>query len=100
MEEAQSDVVEQPLAKLQTQLSRCSSIILMVAILAVSGVVSALTAMRFAIRGREVEVPQITGKTKEEAEQVLRSRGLKLRVTSSRFSSEVAEGKVLEQKPA
>jgi eukaryotic-like serine/threonine-protein kinase len=98
MDEVQSDTVE-PLAKLQSQLSRWSSIILMVAILAVAGVVSALTAMRFAIRGREVEVPQLTGKTKEEAEDILRSRGLKLKVTSSRFSSEVAEGKVLEQNP-
>jgi serine/threonine-protein kinase len=71
----------------------------MVAILAVAGVVSALTAMRFAIRGREVSVPQLTGKTKEEAEEILKSRGLKLRVSTSRFSSDVAEGRVLEQNP-
>ncbi|PYS32604.1 MAG: hypothetical protein DMG14_34095 [Acidobacteria bacterium] len=71
----------------------------MVIILAVAGVVSALTAMRFAIRGREVEVPQLAGRTQEEAEQILRGRGLKLRVSSSRFSSEVAEGRVLEQIP-
>src|SRR5215831_8883638 len=71
----------------------------MVAILAVAGVVSALTAMRFAIRGREISVPQLTGKTKEEAEEILKSRGLKLRVSSSRFSSDVAEGRVLEQNP-
>src|SRR5262244_3163655 len=100
MEEAQPDVVEQPLAKLQTQLSRWSSIILMVAILAVAGVVSALTAMRFAIRGREVEVPEVAGKTKEEAEDILKKRGLRLKVSSSRFSSEVAEGRVLEQIPS
>ena len=48
------------------QFSRWSSIILMVAILAVAGVLSALTAMRFAIRGREVEVPLLTGKTKKK----------------------------------
>ena len=71
----------------------------MVAILAVAGVVSALTAMRFAIRGREVSVPQLTGKTKEEAEEILKSRGLKLRVSTSRFSSDVAEGRILEQNP-
>ena len=84
----------------QSQFSRWSSITLMVSILAVAGVVSALTAMRFAIRGREVEVPQLSGKTKEEAEQILTGRGLKLRVTSSRFSSDVAEGKVLDQIPS
>lgn len=83
----------------QSQFSRWSSIILMVAILAVAGVVSALTAMRFAIRGREVAVPQLAGKTKDEAEELLRSRGLKLKVSSSRFSPDVAEGKVLEQNP-
>src|SRR5215813_12805940 len=99
MDEVQSDAVE-PLAKLQSQLSRWSSIILMVAILAVAGFVSALTAMRFAIRGREVEVPQLMGKTKEEAGEILRSRGLRIKISSSRFSSQVAEGKVLEQIPS
>jgi eukaryotic-like serine/threonine-protein kinase len=86
--------------KLQNQFSRWSSMILMVAILTVAGLVSALTAMRFAIRGKEVEVPKLVGKTKEEAEQILRAGGLKLKITSSRFSSDIAEGKVLEQIPA
>ena len=99
MHEPQPNVVERR-SKLQTQFSRWSSIILMIAILAVAGVVSALTAMRFAIRGREVEVPKITGKTKEEAEGLLKGRGLKLKVSSSRFSSQVAEGRVLEQIPS
>ena len=84
----------------QSQLSRWSSIVLMTAILAVAGVVSALTAMRFAIRGREVEVPEINGKTKDQAEEILRNRGLKLKVSSSRFSPDVAEGMVLEQIPS
>ena len=82
-----------------SQFSRWSSITLMVAILAVAGIVSALTAMRFAIKGREVEVPMLAGKTKEEAEQIVRGLGLKLKVSSSRFSSQVAEGKVLAQIP-
>ena len=98
----QTDTVEpQPEPpKLQSEFSRWSSIILMVAILTVAGIVSALTAMRFAIRGREVEVPQLAGKTKEEAETILKNKGLRLKVSSSRFSSEVAEGKVLEQIPS
>src|SRR5919198_1170572 len=98
MHEFRSDS-EKPQSKAQSQFSRWSTIVLMVVILAVAGVVSALTAMRFAIRGREVAVPQLTGRTQEEAEQILRSRGLKLKVSSSRFSSEVAEGRVLEQIP-
>src|SRR5215831_1667724 len=99
MGETPSETVQSP-NSLQAQFSRWSSIILMVAILAVAGVVSALTAMRFAIRGREVEVPAVTGKTKEEAEDILKKRGLRLKVSSSRFSSEVAEGRVLEQIPS
>jgi eukaryotic-like serine/threonine-protein kinase len=99
MQEPDTDAVE-PQSKPQSQFSRWSSIVLMVAILAVAGFVSALTAMRFAIRGREVEVPQLRGKTKEEAEEILRSRGLRIKISSSRFSSQVAEGKVLEQIPS
>jgi serine/threonine-protein kinase len=82
-----------------SQFSRWSSIVLMVAILMVAGFVSALTAMRFAIRGREVDVPHLDGKTPEQAKQILDGLHLKLRVSSSRFSSQVAEGKVLEQIP-
>ena len=82
-----------------TPFSRWSSITLLVAILAVAGIVSALTAMRFAIRGREVDVPMLAGKTKEEAEQIVRDRGLKLKVSSSRFSPEVPEGRVVAQIP-
>ena len=71
----------------------------MVAILAVAGIVSALTAMRFAIRGRQVEVPSLIGKTKDEAEQTLKARGLKLKLASSQFSSDIAAGKILAQLP-
>src|ERR1043165_2254996 len=97
MREPELDTVEHP-RKHQSQFSRWSGIVLMVAILAVAGVVSALTAMRFAIRGHEVEVPQLAGKTKDEAEQILKGRGLKMKVSSSRFS-EIAEGRVLDQIP-
>src|SRR5262245_21840857 len=88
------------LSKMSSQFSRWSSITLMIAILAVAGIESALTAMRFAIRGREVEVPSLMGKTQEEAEQILTKSGLKLKVSSSQFSSDVAEVKVLAQVPS
>src|SRR5437867_3042390 len=100
MYETQPDAAVERQPKPQSQFSRWSSIVLLIAILAVAGVVSALTAMRFAIRGREVEVPQLAGKTKDEAEEILKGRSLRLKVSSSsRFSSEVPEGKVLEQIP-
>jgi len=100
MREPQLDEAEEHEPQGQSQFSRWSSIVLMVAILMLAGLVSALTAMRFAIRGHEVQVPKVTGKTKEEAEQILRAAGLKLKVSSSRFSSEFAEGKVLDQTPS
>src|SRR5438067_8769438 len=99
MSEVSDEVIErQP--KPQSQFARWSTVILMVTILAVAGVVSALTAMGFAIRGRQVTTPQLVGKTQSEAEEMLRRLGLKLKVTSSRFSSDVTEGKVLEQIPS
>src|SRR5262249_38974155 len=89
-----------PLAKRESQFSRWSGITLMVAILCVAGIVSALTAMRFAIRGREVTVPSLAGKTEQEATDILTQNGLVLKISSKRFSAEVPEGRVLEQIPA
>src|SRR3954470_5313314 len=97
--EPQLETLEVREPKPPNQFSRWSGMIFMIAILTVAGLVSALTAMRFAIRGKEVEVPKLVGKTKDEAEQILRNGGLKLKVTSSRFSSSVGEGKVMEQIP-
>jgi len=99
MREHELDEIDKSEPRRHGRISRWSSMVLMVAILMVASLVSALTAMRFAIRGREVEVPMLAGKTKDEAEQILRGRGLKLKVSSSRFSSTVAEGRVLEQIP-
>ena len=84
----------------ESRFSRWSGIALMVSILAVAGILSALTAMRFAIRGREVIVPSVVGKTEGEAEKILKGRGLQLKVSNSRFSSEVQEGHVLDQIPS
>ena len=73
----------------------------MVAILIVAGIVSALTAMRFAIRGREVVVPMLIGKSEQEAAEILKSNGLQFKVSGSgQFNSKVPEGHVLEQIPS
>ena len=98
MEEPQLDIVESQ-AKPLSRLSRWSGIVLMVAILGVAGIVSALTAMRFAIRGREVEVPSLAGKTADQAKEILTRNGLIFKVASSRFSSDVAEGQIVAQIP-
>jgi serine/threonine-protein kinase len=72
----------------------------MVSILVVAAILSALTAMRFAIRGREVVVPALVGKTQAEAQKLLEDKGLILKVSSKRFSSEIPEGNVVDQIPA
>jgi len=74
--------------------------VLMVSILVVAAILSALTAMRFAIRGREVVVPPLVGKTQAEAQKLLEVNGLILKVSSKRFSSEIPEGNVVDQIPA
>jgi eukaryotic-like serine/threonine-protein kinase len=99
MEEPQLDLVESDVKPL-SRFSRWSGIVLMVAILGVAGIVSALTAMRFAIRGREVEVPPLIGKTADQAKDILTRDGLMFKIATSRFSSEVPEGQILAQIPS
>ena len=53
---------------------------LLVFILASVAFLSALTAMRFAIQGREVSVPDVVGKNAVEAQQMLQGRGLVIQV--------------------
>ena len=45
-------------------------------IMGVVGLISALTAMRFAIHGREVNVPKLAGLTATEAQRVAADSGL------------------------
>ena len=71
-------------------LSRVSSLALMIAILVVAAGVSAITAMRLAIRGKEVTVPVLTGKDRRRRlRQILETSKLVLRVSGNkRFSNE------------
>jgi beta-lactam-binding protein with PASTA domain len=61
---------------------------------------SALLAMRFAIQGREVKVPRLTGLTPAEAERVANSDGLVLSIESRFYSPAVPEGRIVSQAPA
>jgi serine/threonine-protein kinase len=85
----------------ESALSKLSGIALMIMILVVAGILSALTAMRFAIRGREVVTPDLVGKTQEEARQILGREGLLLKITpTKRFSADIPEGHVMDQIPS
>jgi beta-lactam-binding protein with PASTA domain len=82
------------------RFSRLSSLALMIAILVVAGGISAITAMRLAIRGTEVKVPSLAGKTEEEARQILEDSKLLLRIsTTRRFSKSVPAGHIVFQDP-
>jgi beta-lactam-binding protein with PASTA domain len=71
---------------------------LLVFILAAAAFLSAITAMRIAIHGREVNMPNLVGKNVTEANGVLRSRGLVLRV-ADRIYSELPINVVVRQSP-
>src|SRR3954452_9670286 len=60
---------------------------------------SALLAMRFAIQGREVRVPRLSGLTPAEAEHVPNSEGLVLSVESRFNNPAVPAGRIVSQSP-
>jgi beta-lactam-binding protein with PASTA domain len=71
---------------------------LLVFILAAAAFLSAITAMRIAIHGREVNMPNLVGKNVAEANVLLHSRGLVLRV-ADRIYSELPINVVVRQSP-
>src|SRR5271157_3333102 len=70
----------------------------LVFILASAAFLSAITAMRIAIHGRETTMPNLVGKNVAEASQILRSKGLILRV-ADRVYSDVPINQVVRQTP-
>ena len=73
--------------------------VFLVFILASAAFLSAITAMRIAIHGREVSMPNLVGKGVTEASNDLRSRGLLLRV-ADRVYSEQPINTVVRQAPS
>lgn len=70
----------------------------LVFILASAAFLSAITAMRIAIHGREVSMPNLVGKDVAEANRALRAKGLILRV-ADRVYSDVPINLVVRQTP-
>jgi beta-lactam-binding protein with PASTA domain len=83
---------------LRERLEWVSRMALLVFILAAAAFLSAITAMRIAIHGREVNMPNLVGKNVTEANGLLRSRGLILRV-ADRIYSELPINVVVRQSP-
>ncbi|HJZ66020.1 MAG TPA: PASTA domain-containing protein [Candidatus Acidoferrum sp.] len=74
------------LAGLKERLEWALRMSLLVFILAAAAFLSAITAMRVAIHGREVGMPNLVGKNVTEAGAMLRSVGLGLRVADHVYS--------------
>lgn len=69
-------------------------------ILVLVGLASALTAMRFAIHGREVTVPKVIGLTPAEAQKLAADNSLQFVREQRFYSAEIAEGRIVSQLPA
>ncbi len=73
--------------------------VLLVLVLVMVAMLSALTAMRFAIHGHEVVVPNLANMTVVEAERAAVASGLELQVERQYYSPGVPEGKIMSQAP-
>ena len=81
------------------QFERFLRVTLLVFILAAAGFLSAMTAIRIAIRGRVVSMPNLVGKQSDDAQRALSAYGLQLRVADRQFSTMPANA-VVRQSPA
>jgi eukaryotic-like serine/threonine-protein kinase len=80
-------------------VKRFFRLVLRTLVLLVVALASALTAMRFAIHGREVVTPNLLGKTPAEARRIAEARGLQFEVERQYYSASIPEGKILSQLP-
>lgn len=74
-------------------------LVLLALILLIVALVSAVTAMRFAIHGREVAVPALVGKTPAEARRIAELDGFQFEIERQYYSANVAAGRILSQLP-
>jgi beta-lactam-binding protein with PASTA domain len=74
-------------------------LVLLALALLVVALLSALTAMRLAIHGQEVVIPDLANKSPAEARLIAGQSGLDLSVERQFYSPTVPEGKILSQLP-
>ncbi len=73
--------------------------VLMVLVLLTVAMISALTAMHFAIHGREVAIPKLVGMAPFEAERTAIASGLQVKIERQFYSSQIPEGRIVAQIP-
>ncbi|MGB7434692.1 MAG: PASTA domain-containing protein [Candidatus Acidiferrum sp.] len=84
---------------LRERVEWASRVAFLIFILASAAFLSAITAMRIAIHGRETTMPNLVGKDVAQASSILRSKGLILRV-ADRVYSDVPLNEVVRQTPS
>jgi len=68
-------------------------------VLVAVALVSALTAMRFAIHGQVVAVPAVVGLSPADAERAVSGLGLQIEVERQYYSPQIPEGRIMTQMP-
>lgn len=85
---------------LKTRVWSAGKLLLLGGALLLTYILFFAVSMRFALKTREVDVPQLSGKTVNEARSLLAEAGLNLRVEEGRrIDSKVPPGQVLMQEP-
>src|SRR6476659_415306 len=86
---------------LKTRVFGAGKLLFLVCALVATYFVFAYGAMRVALRAREVQVPDLTNKTANDAKQIVATTGLALNVDDTRrVDPKVAAGRVIGQEPA
>ena len=80
-------------------MRRFFQMLLLALVLVTVALVSALTAMRFAIHGREVTIPKLVGMTPLEAERAVAVSGLEVVVERQFYSPDIPDGRIMSQVP-
>ena len=81
------------------RLLNAGKLMVLIGIIIAVGLFSAYWGMRIAVRGTEVEVPSILGKSVGEASELLERIHLRNEVIGERFDPEFPKGTVLSQHP-
>jgi beta-lactam-binding protein with PASTA domain len=84
---------------LKLKMVRYMRYILFGLVLLLVAMASALTAMRFAIHGRDVKVPNLAGLVPTAAEATANENGLILVVDQKYYSDTMPEGRIVNQQP-
>lgn len=73
--------------------------LLLVLVLLTVALISALTAMQFAIHGREITIPKLIGMAPFEAERAVSASGLQVAIERQFYSPDIPEGRIMTQMP-